>query len=130
MNERTDGLRVGDAERDRAAADLGEHYALGRLTADEHAERMDAIWTARTRADLAMLFEDLPVDRTAGPVDVRRPVRRAGWRPVPFVPIAIVLIVLSAITHLPLWIAIFFIGCGLFSRSRRARRTTVARAWS
>ena len=42
-------LRLSDAERDQAAAALGEHYAQGRLTQEEHAERLDRIWAARTR---------------------------------------------------------------------------------
>ncbi|WP_148615367.1 DUF1707 SHOCT-like domain-containing protein [Nocardioides rubriscoriae] len=125
----TSELRVGDAERDRAAADLGEHYALGRLTADEHAERLDAVWTARTRADLDVLFEDLPVQPAPQPHGQPSPRRRPGpgWRAVPFVPVAIALVVLSAVTHLPLWIALFFLGCGLLSRARRASRRTSSR---
>lgn len=53
-------LRIGDAERSAASADLGEHYAQGRLTTEEHAERLDLIWSARTRAELAPAFADLP----------------------------------------------------------------------
>jgi hypothetical protein len=117
-------LRVGDAERDRAASELGEHYAVGRLTADEHAERLDAVWTARTQGDLDVLFHDLP----SAAVPARRavpdgPVRRPrGWRPVPFLPLLALLIVASVLTGWPLWIAIFFVGCGLFSRSRHRYR--------
>lgn len=54
------GLRIGDAERERAAADLGEHFAQGRLTADEHAERLEQVWVAKTQAELGPLFRDLP----------------------------------------------------------------------
>ena len=36
-------LRIGDAERDVAAADLGEHYVAGRLTLDELHERLGAV---------------------------------------------------------------------------------------
>ncbi|MFB9315674.1 DUF1707 SHOCT-like domain-containing protein [Nocardioides plantarum] len=115
-------LRVGDAERDRAAADLGEHFALGRLSADEHAERLDAVWTARTRADLDLVFHDLPTQQAPPPPGAGRPAR-PGWRPMPFVPLAILLVVLSAITHLPLWIGIILLGCGLFRRAHRRRRT-------
>lgn len=108
------GQRVGDVERDQAAADLGEHFALGRLTADEHAERLDAAWTARTRADLDLLFHDLPTVAPWAPA--RRP---AGWRPVPFVPIAVLLVVLSVLTHLPFWLAILAVGGVCFARARR-----------
>ncbi|MEJ7834509.1 MAG: DUF1707 domain-containing protein [Nocardioides sp.] len=120
-NER---LRISDADRDRAAAHLGDHFAEGRLTADEHAERLDAVWTARTSADLAPLFSDLPGRQEPQPSGgSRRPwglaaraSNRRGW--VPLLPALAVLIVLSVITHLPFWILIFFIGCGAFGRSR------------
>jgi hypothetical protein len=119
-------LRVGDADRDRAAAELGEHFALGRLTADEHAERLDAAWTARTRADLDLLFHDLP-SRAAVPA-ARPPGRPGrGWRPVPFLPLLVVLVVLSAVTHFPFWLAAVALGAVLFSRARRASRRT---GWS
>ena len=55
-----DDLRIGDAERERAAAELGEAYAQGRLTADEHSERLDRIWASRTRGDLGPILADLP----------------------------------------------------------------------
>lgn len=112
----SDATRLSDGDRDRAAAELSEHYAQGRLDAEEHAERLDAIWTARTRADLDPIFEDLP--RAV----VERPARgrRGGWHSVPFVPVAAVLIVLSVLTHLPFWILILFVGCGLFTRRAHA----------
>ena len=53
-------LRLSDAERDAAAADLGEHFAQGRLTADEHGERLEQIWSAKTRGEIAPIFRDLP----------------------------------------------------------------------
>ena len=116
MNEH---IRLSDADRDRAAAELADHYAEGRLTTEEHAERLDAIWTARTHADLRPIFEDLPrraPDRsTSG--------RSRRWRSVPFLPAAVILIVLSVVTHLPFWILIFFLGCGLFGRRAHARRS-------
>ena len=78
----SDQLRIGDAEREQAAADLGEHFAQGRLTADEHAERLDQVMRARTRAELAPLFSDLP-GGTYGvrPASVRR-TRPPGRRPL------------------------------------------------
>ena len=109
-------VRLSDNERDRAAAELSEHYAQGRLDAEEHAERLDAIWTARTQADLAPIFEDLP-----RPV-LDRPARGRGWHPVPFLPVAALLVLLSVVTHLPFWILIFVVGCGLFSRRVHAWR--------
>jgi Flp pilus assembly protein TadB len=55
-----DRLRIGDADRETAARELGEHFAMGRITADEHAERLEQIWAARTSADLTPAFRDLP----------------------------------------------------------------------
>jgi len=57
---RTNSIRVGDRERDAAAAALAQHYAQGRLTAAEHEERMTSALKARTNADLEALFRDLP----------------------------------------------------------------------
>ena len=53
-------MRIADSDRERAMADLAMHYTDGRLDHEEYDERLDAIWTARTRADLALLFSDLP----------------------------------------------------------------------
>jgi hypothetical protein len=53
-------LRASDADRDRAAAVLNEALAEGRLTAQEHSERLDSIYAAKTHADLVPLLEDLP----------------------------------------------------------------------
>ncbi len=121
--------RVGDAERDRAAADLGEHFALGRLSAEEHAERLDACWSARTRRDLDVLFHDLPQATPIAPAAsaARRPSgwRSRGWRSptaVPMLPVVVVLILLSVLTHLPFWIAIFLLGCGVMGRRSPALR--------
>ncbi len=69
-------LRVGDPERERAASALGDHYASGRLDHAEYSERLDAVWSSRTRADLDVLFTDLPA--TTAPV--APPVRGAGPR--------------------------------------------------
>jgi hypothetical protein len=93
-----DHLRIGDAEREQAAAALGEHYAQGRLTAEEHAERLDRVWAARTRAALHPVFRDLPV---APRPEVRRPPYRRGPFPRFLFPVLAILVVLSAITHLP-----------------------------
>jgi hypothetical protein len=64
-------LRIGDAERDAAAADLGEHYAAGRLTIDELNERLDAVFSSKTFGQLTRIMADLP-----GP-------GRLPWRPRP-----------------------------------------------
>lgn len=53
-------LRIGDAERDAAMAQLREHFAAGRLTFDELTERIDIALTAKTQRQLDRLMADLP----------------------------------------------------------------------
>jgi Domain of unknown function (DUF1707) len=53
-------MRVSDADRDRAIAELSEHYQAGRLTTEEFEDRSGRALQARTTADLAGLFTDLP----------------------------------------------------------------------
>ena len=53
-------LRIGHAERDAAAADLGEHYVAGRLTLDELHDRLGAVFTAKTYGQLTRIMSDLP----------------------------------------------------------------------
>lgn len=53
-------MRVGDADRDAAAAALGEHFAQGRLTLDELSARLDATLTATTHGELSQAARDLP----------------------------------------------------------------------
>ena len=57
-------LRVSDADRDRAIAELSEHYQAGRLTTEELEDRTGRALQARTTADLAALFTDLPRRQT------------------------------------------------------------------
>jgi DNA-binding MarR family transcriptional regulator len=53
-------LRVGDADRDAAAAALAEHYAQGRLTLDELDARLDAALAATTYGEISQATWDLP----------------------------------------------------------------------
>jgi hypothetical protein len=53
-------LRASDADRDRAASVLNEAMAQGRLTAEEHSERLDALYAAKTHADIVPVIADLP----------------------------------------------------------------------
>lgn len=57
---RPPGLRASDADRERIANDLREHYADGRLTMEEFDERIDAVYKAKTFGELAPLTADLP----------------------------------------------------------------------
>jgi len=53
-------LRIGDAERDAAAAGLREHYAQGRLSLEEFNQRIDAVFAATTQSQLGRVTSDLP----------------------------------------------------------------------
>ena len=56
-------LRAADSDHDRAAGELREHYAAGRLDADELSERLEAVYRATTVAELDGLRADLPDPR-------------------------------------------------------------------
>jgi hypothetical protein len=58
-------IRVSDEERERLAEELKEHTVAGRLTAEEYEQRLDAVYAARTRSELDILRQDLPVSSAA-----------------------------------------------------------------
>ena len=89
-------LRVSDADRDRAIAELSEHYQAGRLSTEELEDRTGRALQARTSADLAALFTDLP--RRQAPVTSAAASAPASpgrsWPAlVPVVPVAILAVV-------------------------------------
>jgi hypothetical protein len=53
-------LRIGDAERDTAMAQLRDHFVAGRLTFDELTERLDLALAAKTQRQIDGLLADLP----------------------------------------------------------------------
>ncbi|MGW0709037.1 DUF1707 SHOCT-like domain-containing protein [Streptomyces sp. NPDC002643] len=57
-------LRASDADRDRTADILRDALAEGRLTAEEHAERVEGVLAAKTVGELDVFIRDLPVSRT------------------------------------------------------------------
>ncbi|WP_333744318.1 DUF1707 domain-containing protein, partial [Streptomyces ardesiacus] len=63
---RTSELRASDADRDRVADMLREALAEGRLTADEHAERVEGVLAAKTVGELDVFVRDLPAAHRAG----------------------------------------------------------------
>lgn len=60
--ERRPELRASDADRERYADVLREAFADGRLAGAEHAERIEAVWAARTHGELVPLVADLVPD--------------------------------------------------------------------
>jgi hypothetical protein len=135
-------LRIGDAERDAAAASLGDHFAAGRLTREEFDERLDRAWSARTADELNPLFYDLPVsgDRRgavrasqgqsvgfSGPTDGRVVGRRGPRIPPPLMFILAIALLITVITNLPYILialgALWFFGIiGHRGRSRCSQR--------
>jgi Domain of unknown function (DUF1707)/Cell wall-active antibiotics response 4TMS YvqF len=86
-------LRASDADRERIAEKLREAAGDGRLTMDELDERLDAVYAAKTYAELAPITHDLP-DTGAGyaPEPSRSPsgdVRQYGGDPTSHTAIAI-----------------------------------------
>jgi hypothetical protein len=61
------GIRISDADRERAAARLQQALAEGRITLAELEERLSVVYAARYAADLLPPFADLPGDRIAPP---------------------------------------------------------------
>nr|CAA9331885.1 MAG: hypothetical protein AVDCRST_MAG46-1477 [uncultured Nocardioidaceae bacterium] len=99
-------LRIGDAERDAAIAALGEHFAAGRLDAQEFDDRSSAAMSARSAGALVPLFADLPAPHprpTPGPKPGRE-----GAEPRPriaAIPMIALLVALVVVTPVP-WFAV------------------------
>ncbi|MEV4684744.1 DUF1707 SHOCT-like domain-containing protein [Streptomyces kurssanovii] len=53
-------IRASDADRDRIADILRDALAEGRLDAEEHSERIDAVYRAKTVGELEPIVRDLP----------------------------------------------------------------------
>jgi hypothetical protein len=53
-------LRASDEQRDRAAAEIREHFAAGRLSEEELSDRVQAAYAARTEGELNAVLADLP----------------------------------------------------------------------
>ena len=58
-------MRASDADRERVANILREAAGDGRLTMEELDERLDAVYTAKTYAELEPITRDLPATGTA-----------------------------------------------------------------
>jgi DUF1707 SHOCT-like domain len=69
-----DNVRIGTSEREDAVRALAEHMTEGRLDVSEYDQRCALAASARTRAELAAIFDDLPdpnpVSRIVHPVPV------------------------------------------------------------
>jgi len=129
-------LRIGDAERESAVVALGEHYADGRLSKDEFDERSAAALTAPTQSALAPLFADLPAPHAAGPAlsTTQSTVRthpswspggtlhRRGWRPIPILPVIVLLVALRVADLVPWFVFAIVVWFWCFGRFHRPHR--------
>ena len=115
MSEGSD-VRVSDEQRDRAAAEVREHYAAGRLDDDELSERLDAIYHARTEDELRGLRKDLPVLPAAERAELaerrshlqRRLIQHTGEALVPFLICTGIWVAAGASgAFWPIWVALF-----------------------
>ena len=119
-------IRIGDTERDRAVAALGDHFAAGRLTNEEFEQRMEQAIQARFNDDLEPLFVDLP--RTVEPhvepksqqhADIPLAWAAMFWLAPLFVITAVVAAVVLSAPWL-VWIFLWmFMITGLFRHRRR-----------
>ncbi len=137
-----DGIRASDADRERIAARLREHFAEGRLTQDELGERISAALNARTYGDLRHVMADLPEPGmvpqswawppagSGRPVMVRR-------RP-PLLPLAFLFLFMALLLPGTGWLLFGFLqvflvfalvaaGVAIFTASRMRRR--IRRHW-
>lgn len=116
-----DNLRVSEADREDASARLAEHYSTGRLSDDDYYERLDAVWSAKVRADLEMLFTDLPRSAPQPPQPpqvVRRP-RRGRPRAFPLVACFLLVAIGLIVMGVPWWVfAAIAAGALLFRKGR------------
>ncbi|MFY1695603.1 MULTISPECIES: DUF1707 SHOCT-like domain-containing protein [unclassified Solwaraspora] len=55
-------LRASDADRERVVRCLERHTSAGRLSLDEHADRVERTVHARTHGELAAVLADLPAE--------------------------------------------------------------------
>jgi hypothetical protein len=73
-------VRASDADRDRIADILREALAEGRLDAEEHAERVEAVYRSKTVGELEPLIRDLPAGQERS-AQARVPAQRPSPSP-------------------------------------------------
>ena len=81
MTQPSRGIRISDADRERAAARLQQALAEGRITLSELEERLAVVYAARYAADLLPPFADLPGDDVV-PVQPATPAPATAGQPL------------------------------------------------
>ncbi len=107
-----DRIRISDADRERVAARLREHFAEGRLSSEELDERISAALSAKTAGDLRRVMADLPdpglavpPGRPSPPWAARGPVFRRGPR---IMPLAILALIAALVIPGAAWFFLLF----------------------
>ena len=121
-------MRVSDAERQAVADRLAEHFSAGRLDQAEFDERVGRAMSAKTRADLSGLFDDLPETGAPAAKDQATGVSRRRHRH-PVLLVALIVFVAIAAAHVVwplLWIgalvAIVLFATGTIGHARPGER--------
>jgi hypothetical protein len=76
-------LRASDVERNEIVQRLNVAVGEGRLTLAEFSERVDGVYSSRTRAELAPLVADLPAPSPTGRAVLPQPAARRRWYVIP-----------------------------------------------
>ena len=120
-------MRVSDAERQAVTDRLAEHFSSGRLDQAEFDDRVGRAMSAKTRADLNGLFDDLP--ETGAPAATDQPGQLHRRRRHPVLLVALIVFVAIAAAHVVwplLWIgaavAIVLFATGTFGHARPGER--------
>ena len=121
-------MRVSDAERQAVTDRLAEHFSSGRLDQAEFDERVGRAMSAKTRADLNGLFDDLPETGAPAATDPATGQPRRRHRH-PILLAALIVVVAIAAAHVVwplLWIgflvAIVLLATGTFGHTRPGQR--------
>jgi uncharacterized membrane protein YccC len=115
-------MRVSDAERTEMADILSKHYADGRLDEAEFKAQLDRAMSAKTRADLSGLLDDLPpLHPEAPPRPKHLMARRLWWAISAFAVVFVGFALLSAVSwpHFPWALVFIFFVILMFRRSGR-----------
>ena len=123
-------MRVSDAERQSVADCLAEHFSSGRLDQSEFDERVGRAMSAKTRADLNGLFDDLPetgAPAATNPTDPAGQPRRRHRHPILLVSLIVLVAIAAAHVVWPLlWIgflvAIVLFATGTIGHARPGQR--------
>jgi len=121
-------MRVSDAERQAVADRLAEHFSSGRLDQAEFDDRVGRAMSAKTRADLNGLFDDLPETGAPAATDpTTGQLRRRHRHPVLLAALIVFVAIAAAHVVWPLlWIgflvAIVLFATGTIGHARSGQR--------